>query len=408
MQDIKAALQGKTLLNGIIDHDSVALTPHLKLFVVTYPQDIKDSLPNCSLFEGDGIVDGLSLWVYGNVSDQVRIARHAVGTNLPVITGAYIYNSGAKWSIKPDTFYELLNQSIDLYDRAEIEGFFLFAGSILEQMNRTMWERWDIPSHLENTYFPYLGTATVTVVDGSTRQPVPNATAVVLYMGQVHVTRKVTNELGQFSFGGWVGKAEPSVHSATVVAQGYETLSKARVEVQARKTVSTTLVLVQRKAFRMIKNDDPASLRPLRAAIKLLLAPAGSVPLNTPLATAMGLRWQPPQLRAEPAVVDSGGEVQLFQAGMHRDQQVHDEFWLSARRGLKLDDAMGRRPRASRTTRLRDLSHIPTLPHTAPVDTAVARQIHAHLAARGSALRENAGEIIPRCINVLFHPCCSV
>jgi hypothetical protein len=282
MHNIKAALQGKTLLpNGIVDHDSVALTPHLKLFVVTYPQDIKNSLPNCTLF--DGIVDGLSLWVGGNVSEQVRTARDAVGKHLPVITGAYIYNSGAKWNINPDIFYELLNQSIDLYDRAEIEGFFLFAGSVLEQMNSTMWERWDIPSHLDDNYFPFLGTATVTVEDRSTRKPVPNATAVVLYngvAGQVHVTRKVTNELGHFSFGGWAGQAEPSFHTATVLVEGYETLS-ARVEVQARKTVPTTLMLVRRPEIwgDPLKTDDKTALP--SPSLDPLAAPANFTTINS-------------------------------------------------------------------------------------------------------------------------------
>eukprot|EP01047_Picozoa_sp_COSAG01_P139405 COSAG01_NODE_70191_length_259_cov_0.650000_1_plen_86_part_11 len=86
MLDIKAALQGKLLLNGgKVDHASPSLTPHLKLFAVVYPQDIENSLSNCSLFE-HGVVDGLSLWVGGNVSESVSRARQEVGQRLPIIT----------------------------------------------------------------------------------------------------------------------------------------------------------------------------------------------------------------------------------------------------------------------------------------------------------------------------------
>jgi hypothetical protein len=124
MLDIKAALQGKLLLNGgKVDHASPSLTPHLKLFAVVYPQDIENSLSNCSLFE-HGVVDGLSLWVGGNVSESVSRARQEVGQRLPIITGAYIYNSAAHWTIQPKSFYQLLNQSIELYDSGELEGFF--------------------------------------------------------------------------------------------------------------------------------------------------------------------------------------------------------------------------------------------------------------------------------------------
>ena len=43
MKDLKATLMGKTLRDdGTVDHTSKALTPHLKLFVVTYQEQIQD------------------------------------------------------------------------------------------------------------------------------------------------------------------------------------------------------------------------------------------------------------------------------------------------------------------------------------------------------------------------------
>lgn len=124
MRDLKAALHGKRLLaNGHIDHNSPAVTPHLKLFVVTYTHDVENSLSNCSLFR-EGIVDGLSLWVGGNVAESVSRARTTIGWRIPVLTGAYIYNSVEHWHIQPQSFYALMNQSIELYDRGDVEGFF--------------------------------------------------------------------------------------------------------------------------------------------------------------------------------------------------------------------------------------------------------------------------------------------
>ena len=132
----------------------------------------------------------------------------------------------------------------------------VFSGNILETMNRTILDKWKISDHLDAFYTPYLGTAMVRVLDASTHQPVPNATAVVVYGSSTHVTRKISDSNGSFSFGGWVGRARPVPHSATVSARGYETLTKV-VAVRARRSTSTVLYLTVKNGARTtLKTDD--------------------------------------------------------------------------------------------------------------------------------------------------------
>ena len=58
----------------------------------------------------------------------------------------------------------MLQQSIELYDRRSIEGFFVFSGSALHAMNASEWAAYDLPGHLHRSYFPWLGSARVSVV----------------------------------------------------------------------------------------------------------------------------------------------------------------------------------------------------------------------------------------------------
>lgn len=68
MKDLQAVLHGKTLRpDGTVDHSSPATTPHLKLFVVTYEQD----LHNFGVGQAqhplirEGVIGGLSFWISG-------------------------------------------------------------------------------------------------------------------------------------------------------------------------------------------------------------------------------------------------------------------------------------------------------------------------------------------------------
>lgn len=192
MRDLKAALAGKTVMpDGTVDHSSPSLTPHLKLFVVTYDADLP--AVNHSVLVEEGIIDGLSFWIGGpeqrhihaRLTSLVLEARAMLPPNFPIFTGGYITYSSIGWT-EPAPFYDMLAQSVDLYDANVIQGFYLFAGSVLQDMNSSLWNQWDFPGHLRREYFPYLGRATLTVSDSD--GPVANATVSVVFNGTTHVS----------------------------------------------------------------------------------------------------------------------------------------------------------------------------------------------------------------------------
>ena len=251
MRDIKAALQGKTVrADGTVDHSSQATTPHLKLFAVTYHNQLQ-TLGESKVLIDDGYLDGISFWIGGpaqreisaNLTSLVAELRAIVPRDFPVFTGGYITYSSIGWT-EPAPFYDLLRQSVDMYDDGRVQGFFLFAGSVLKSMNSSLWQKWDLPGHLEMDYFPHLGTATVAVTTDGHELNVANATATVVYGSATHVTRKAVGADGSFTFGGWVGKKTKTPHTVTVAAAGYRTASAA-VQLEAGKTVRAT-VEVQR------------------------------------------------------------------------------------------------------------------------------------------------------------------
>ena len=228
MRDLRAALQGKRLVNGRVDHSSRAETPHLQLHIVTYEHQIA-SLATSALI-AEGLVDGVSLWISGprqdtlhtNLTAFVAQTRQAIGTTLPLYTGGYLTYSSIGY-MRPAPFYDLLTQSVAMYDVNQIQGFYVFAGTTLSRMNASVWAEWELPSHLNESLWPWVGGAVVRVLDAATKQPIPGALAVVKYNSSTPVTRKLTTANGSFSFGGWAGQSRAAPHSVTLSASGYAT-----------------------------------------------------------------------------------------------------------------------------------------------------------------------------------------
>jgi hypothetical protein len=100
-----------------------------------------------------------------NLTSLVAQLRTQLPTAFPVMTGGYVTYSSIGWT-EPAPFYDLLSQSVELYDAGQISGFYVFAGSVLRDMNSSLWQQWDLPGRLEKLYFPYLGTGHVTVTTG--------------------------------------------------------------------------------------------------------------------------------------------------------------------------------------------------------------------------------------------------
>ena len=258
MRNIKAALMGKTILpNSTVDHSSPATTPHLRLAVVTYQEQIaKVETP---LVE-QGIVDGISFWISGpsqkhssaQLTSLVGELRTKLPPSVPIFTGGYITYSSIGW-MEPEPFYDLLSQSVALYDANVIQGFYTFAGSVLQSMNASLWQTWDLPGNLRKEYFPYLGKACVTVMatgEDGTELQLSDAIATVVF-GSTHVTRKKVRAAAaaaaaaggcSFAFGGWTGKVRQLPHTVTVVADGFET-AVAQVQLTAGVTTAATIKL---------------------------------------------------------------------------------------------------------------------------------------------------------------------
>jgi alpha-galactosidase len=256
MQELQAALHGKVLrADGTVDHSSPSLTPHLKIYVVTYEEDLHNFGQGQSQHPliQEHLVDGISYWISGsaqltassNLTSMIAQLKSNLPENFPVLTGGYLIHSRIGW-LPPASFYDTLSQSIDLYDTNQIEGFFVFSGSSLQAMNASEWQNFDLPNHLQRTYFPYLGTATVSVTGTGKNAETAVAQAVVtaLYNGSTAVARKVTSASSRaVSFGGWTGKSQKVPHTVTVSAPGYGSVTK-EVQLQAGRSVSIVIKLV--------------------------------------------------------------------------------------------------------------------------------------------------------------------
>jgi hypothetical protein len=255
MQELQAVLHGKVLrADGTVDHSSPALTPHLKIYVVTYEEDLHNFGQGQSQHPliQEEVVDGISYWISGsaqltaskNLTSMITQLKSNLPANFPVLTGGYLIHSRIGW-LPPASFYDTLSQSIDLYDTNQIEGFFVFSGSSLQAMNASEWQDFDLPNHLQRTYFPYLGTATVSVTGSckNAEDPVTQAVVTALYNGSTAVSRKVTSASnGVVSFGGWTGKSRRVPHTVTVSAPGCSTVTK-EVQLQPGQSVSVAIKL---------------------------------------------------------------------------------------------------------------------------------------------------------------------
>jgi hypothetical protein len=269
MREIKAALSGKQLLpSGKVNHSSSATTPHLKLMAVTYVSQIETSLRPPQRLLSEGIVDAISFWMGGqdqrmlhrNLTSFVRTIRRYVGPAVPIITGGYIRYSSVGWE-EPSPFYDMLEQSIELYESMQAQGFFLFAGTQLSLMNASLWQHWALPEHLEKLYWPWVGGAEVTVVDEKDASPIVGALALVGYGAPActqtmptaaaqappvspctDVTRKRAAQNGIVTFGGWAGRERPTAHHLHVSAAGYAP-ADATVQLIGGQTVRMTISL---------------------------------------------------------------------------------------------------------------------------------------------------------------------
>ena len=247
LKDIRAALAGKTVdANGVVDHSSPATTPGLKLFIVTYEHQIDRVDP-----EVLANVDGVNFWIwkqnenYANYTQYIdRLRKNYPGKE--IISGVYIFNSGQTPTAA--SIHSMIESATDLYSNGKINGLLFFSAIWLsrEKITRERWNDLALPKLLDRVYYSHLGGASLQVVDAKTKSPVSGAMVTVsrnLGGQRLIVARKLTNDKGEFSFGGWAAAGS----------------SKYLIEV--RKDVSSATANASLKAGKDIK------LRPIRLPV---------------------------------------------------------------------------------------------------------------------------------------------
>ena len=258
MVDIKAAVQGKTVrTDGTVDHQSVALTPHLTLGIAWYDFEL---LGQYQWLKKDGLLDligAVSPWIWQQEDTTAADERNLLATlrtyvpEIPIYPGVYLTNSAMHWGVKPSTFATMITETIEMYDTgANHPGTLIFAGEDFErgpEMNATRWKSYDLPAVLTRVYYPYVGSADIAVVDLK-GTPVAGAELVVHYGNQnntsthTFVTRKITDFNGHAGFGGWTGRAALLPHTVEVTAADGTTLIK-EVQLMAATTLNITITL---------------------------------------------------------------------------------------------------------------------------------------------------------------------
>ena len=247
---IKGALMGMDVdpLTGVVNLTSFAKTPWLRLYVVWYTRFTKGyvedglltgslELPNNGGSSSSSssiattmvpIVDGVSLWIEGTtqradylnwtncVNSYRTLTDDLRPTNLPrLITygGAYIEHSKIG-IMEPVPFWSIFNQSLELYEETQLDGFFIFAGSSIAKLNSTMMMQWNLEQHLNEWYQANLGTAC-----GIIAPPFAGVRVSVMTIGGQHsqlVTSKYAKDDGSFCFDGWAGRTNKLAAAAAV------------------------------------------------------------------------------------------------------------------------------------------------------------------------------------------------
>ena len=266
IRDLRAALHGQRVGgDGSVDHTSPSTTPHLQLHVVTYDSQLSMIGRGQPLFDA-GLIDGISLWINGhsqgklhaNLTAIVSDVRARVAPSVSVYTGGYLLHSEMGW-LRPAPFYDLLRQSLTMYDDNRVQGFYTFAGNALSRMNASLWAEWALPTHLAEMYTPWIGTAMVRVVDAATGHAVSAALIEVWYNVSTLTARKRTDAEGTMKFGGWCGQAHAVPHTLRASAAGYAGAS-ATVQLERNGVVHAVL--------RLSKSGAP-SLPPLGASLTI-------------------------------------------------------------------------------------------------------------------------------------------
>lgn len=211
LRDMKGALIGKRVdEHGRVDHSSPATTPDLKLYFVVYEHHL-DIKPPPEVLD---LVDGVSFWMWKQTVHYEQFDNY-IGTvkrlypNKEIIGGVYVRHSRETPVVA--SVHHSIKRGIDLYANGDINGLLIFSAVWLarELSEKPRWDELALPEFLGSDYYPFLGEGTGRVVDAKTKKPLANAHVTVTRFADgkaLPVTRKYTDERGEYRFGGWAGK----------------------------------------------------------------------------------------------------------------------------------------------------------------------------------------------------------
>lgn len=244
LRAMKDALLGKRIdEDGNVDSSSPATTPHLKLYIVVYEHHLGLKMDPQAL----ELLDGVCFWMwkqsenYKNFDEYLETVSRLY-PNRDVIAGVYVRHSQAVPTVA--SVHHIMERAIDSYAKGKINGLLIFSAIWLSR-EHTRKERWDelgLPQFLGRIYYPFLGEGKGRVVDAKTKAPIKDALVSVkrLVGGKALLaTRKLTDERGEYHFGGWAGvaKDDPLNYEIRIESDTYKPTTM-RVQLRAAEHVN--------------------------------------------------------------------------------------------------------------------------------------------------------------------------
>ena len=244
LRALKDALLGKKIdAAGNVDSSSLATTPNLKLYIVVYEHHLGLKVEPQAL----ELLDGVCFWMwkqsenYKNFDNYLETVNRSY-PNKEVVAGVYVRHS--REVPVAASIHHIIERAIDSYAKGRINGLLIFSAVWLSR-EETKKERWDelaLPEFLGRVYYSFLGEGKGRVVDAKTKKPVKDAlVSVTRLVGgkELLTTRKLTDERGEYDFGGWAREAknENAVYAIKIECRSYKTATM-RVKLRAGERVT--------------------------------------------------------------------------------------------------------------------------------------------------------------------------
>ena len=225
LRDLKDALLGKRIdEQGNVDGSSPATTPDLKLYIVVYEHHLGLKVEPEAL----ALLDGVCFWMwkqsehYKQFDDYIE-AVNRLFPEKEVIAGVYVRHS-REVPVVPSV-HHIVERAIELYAKGKVNGLLIFSAIWLsrEECKRERWDELALPQFLGRVYYPFLGEGSGRVVDAKTGKPVANALVSISRLAGgrlLPTTRKLTDERGEYHFGGWAGGGQNERVSYEIRVEG--------------------------------------------------------------------------------------------------------------------------------------------------------------------------------------------